>query len=225
MINLIGEENLPIIEKKDDSLISAAELPKKIQNKILINVKNSDNSTIIENNLPAVGKTLTLDEKELLSFARSNLAWMRAHTDMRQLTNSERLALDKTLYQPPTAYEEDLLACWKLYPVVFADPLYEGEDPRREYYFGAKEAELKKRKKLKLCFPNLSPKIAETWQIAYEFEVERLKSELIFLKDLLENNSSMKKNAALPERIALLSRYAEKLHNALNMPEFKGCGF
>ena len=73
-------------------------------------------------NSPAVRKVLTLAEKELLIFARRDLAWGRDYANMQQPTVSECLAIDKAFDQPPTAYEEDLLAFWKLYPVVSAGP-------------------------------------------------------------------------------------------------------
>jgi hypothetical protein len=205
LINLIGEENLPIIEKKDDSLISAVELPKKIQN---IDFKNKINSPIIKNNVPGVRKVLTFYEKDLLTHAKIDVAWTRAYVQNKKFTDSEHLAIYKaTNQQPPTAYDYDLLVFMKLLPVVLSDPLYEGAAPLQNILFGSKEAKLRELDKFKLFFPNRLPTTQETESIRRECEIERAESELVFLKGLLENNPAMKKNAAIAERIAFCTIY------------------
>lgn len=179
-------------------------------------------------NSPVVEKTLTLYEKELLTHAKIDVAWCRAYVQKRKFTDSKHLAIYRAVRQPPTTYDKDLLAFIKLYPVVLADPLYEGEEPGQMLIFGFKEAKLRELDKLKLLFSNRPPKSHEADSIILECEIERVESELVFLKGLLENNPAMKKNASIAERIAFCTIYIDREKKALffpGVPKFKGCGF
>jgi hypothetical protein len=219
LAKIVKKKNLPIIEKKDDSVISAAELPKKIQNnsfpinveggskKFQLGLQNKINSPIIKDNLPLVGKVLTFYEKDLLTHAKIDVAWTRAYAQNKEFTDSEHLAIYKATNQPLTAYDYDLLVFMKLLPVVLTDPLYEGDEPLQNILFGSKEAKLRELNKIKLFFPNRLPTTQETESIRRECEIERAESELAFLKGLLENNPAMKKNVAIAERIAFCTIY------------------
>jgi hypothetical protein len=192
LIDVINKENLLIIEKNLPNIISKESLLK------------------IKNNAPGARKFLTLAEKELLLKAKKYVAESRAYMQNRSLTDPERFAVWKTVDQPPTAYDEGLLALRKLYPVVFSMFPNEGEKPQPVFVFGEDEAMLRNLKKYKLLFPRRWPKSHETVSINRETELERAQSELIFLKGLLENNSSMKENAAFVEQIAFLTLHITK---------------
>lgn len=183
-----NKKNLQLIQK-NSSPINVKELSKKIQ-------------TI---NLPVVGKTFTLAEKELLNHAKKSVVLNRAYDQKRSHPGLEILAIEKAVDQPPTVYDEQLLALWKLYPVVFSMFSNEGEEPKRLFVFGEDESKLRCLAKYNLFFPNGWPKIHESASIRLECELERVESELLFLKGLLKNNSGMKKNIPIAESIAHLT--------------------
>ena len=184
----IATKNLQNLEK-NSSPINVTELATKIQ-------------TI---NSPAVRKVLTSAEKELLLVAKKSSAHDRAYMQNRSLTEPERSAIEKTMDQPLTAFDEDLLALRKLYPVVFSRFPEKGEKPRQVFVFGEEEVTFRILKKYKLLFPERWPKSHETVSIDREAQLEREESELIFLKGLLENKSELKKNTAIVEKIAFLT--------------------
>jgi hypothetical protein len=199
----IDKETLPITEKNLIDVINKENL--MIIKKNLTNVIKIDNLLEIKNNIPAVRKVFTLAEKELLLNAKKSVAENRAYMQNRSLTDPERFAVWKTVDEPPTAYDEDLLALRKLYPVVFSRFPEEGEKPRQVFVFGEDEATFRRLAKYKLLFPKRWPKSHETVSIDREAELEREESELIFLKGLLENKFDMRKNTAIVEKIAFLT--------------------
>ena len=125
------------------------------------------------------------------------------------------MAIEKAAEQPPTAYYEELLALQKIYPVVVVSSPFEGEELIKLFVFGENEAMLRKLDKYKLLFPNRWPKSQETFSIDRECELERVESELLFLKDLLKNNPSMEKNVAVMEKIARLTSKTGRIKDYL----------
>ena len=216
-INLINtnKETLPITEKNLIDVINKENL--LIIQKNLTNIISKESLLEIKKNAPGVRKVLTLAEKELLLVAKKSSAHYRAYMQNRSLTDPERSAVWKTVDQPPTAYDEDLLALMKLYPVVFSRFPNEGEKPRQVFAFGEDEATFRCLDKYKLFFPKRWPKSHETVSIDRETELERAESELLFLKGLLKNSPEMKKNTAFVEKIAFLTLSISKTREYLSL--------
>ena len=216
-INLINtnKETLPITEKNLIDVINKENLLIILKN--LTNIISKESLLEIKKNAPGVRKVLTLAEKELLLVAKKSSAHYRAYMQNRSLTDPERSAVWKTVDQPPTAYDEDLLALMKLYPVVFSRFPNEREKPQQVFVFGEDEATFRCLDKYKLFFPKRWPKSHETVSIDRETELERAESELLFLKGLLKNSPEMKKNTAFVEKIAFLTLHISKTKEYLSL--------
>ena len=208
LINITDKDTLPITEKNLIDVINKENL--LIIQKNLTNIISKESLLEIKKNAPGVRKVLTLAEKELLLVAKKSSAHYRAYMQNRSLTDPERSAVWKTVDQPPTVYDEDLLTLRKLYPVVFSRFSEEGEKPRQVFVFGEDEAAFRILKKYKLLFPKRWPKSHETVSIVRETELERAESELIFLTGLLKNSPEMEKNTAFVEKIAFLILHISK---------------